>query len=133
MSQALPPHAALLGIALEDHADAPPVLVMPFGDDVLGRPGFLHGGAIAGLLELAAIAALRQALAADGGGRIEPVTHSVDFMRGGRDRPTRARGRIGRLGTRIANVDAVAWQDDESRPIAAARTTWLIVRPAVGS
>ncbi|WP_267397402.1 PaaI family thioesterase [Sphingomonas sp. GC_Shp_1] len=133
MSQALPPYATLLGIALEDHADAPPVLVMPFGDDVLGRPGFLHGGAIAGLLELAAIAALRQALAADGGGRIEPVTHSIDFMRGGRDRPTRARGRIGRLGTRIANVEAVAWQDDESRPIAAARTTWLIVRPAAGS
>jgi uncharacterized protein (TIGR00369 family) len=129
VSHALPPYAALLGIAVEEQADAAPVLVMPFGDDVLGRPGFLHGGAIAGLLELAAIAALRHALAADGGGRFEPVTHSVDFMRGGRDRPTRARGQVNRLGTRIANVEVFAWQDDPDRPIAAARTTWLIVRP----
>lgn len=133
MSEGLPPYAELLGITLEDQAGAAPVLVMPFGDDVLGRPGFLHGGAISGLLELAAIAALRHALAADGGGRIKPVNVTVDFMRGGRDRPTRARGRVSRLGTRIANVEAFAWQEDETRPIAAARMTCMIVRPSAES
>ena len=123
----LPPYAALLGLQIEPSEDAP-VLVMPFSDNVLGRPGFLHGGAISGLLEVAAIAALQQALAAEGGGRIKPVNVTVDFMRGGRDKPTRATGIVTRLGTRVANVEAVAWQDDRAKPIAAARMNYLLVR-----
>ena len=31
---------------------------MPFHEDVVGRPGYLHGGAIAGLLEFAAFTTL---------------------------------------------------------------------------
>ena len=46
----LPPYARLLDLRIIDGADGPQV-VMPFSNDVLGRPGFLHGGAIAGLLE----------------------------------------------------------------------------------
>ena len=124
----LPPYASVLGLALEPRDDAAPVLVMPFGDHVLGRPGFLHGGAISGLLEMAAIVALQHALAEEGGGRIKPVNVTIDFMRGGRDKPTRAEGIVTRLGTRVANVEAVAWQDDRARPIASARMNYLIVR-----
>ncbi|WP_203308287.1 MULTISPECIES: PaaI family thioesterase [Sphingomonas] len=124
----LPPYAQLLGVAVEERDDAPPLIVMPFGDDVLGRPGFLHGGAIAGLLEIAAIAALRHALAGDGGGRIKPIGVTIDFMRGGREKPTQAQGKVTRLGTRVANVDAVAWQDDPARPIARAQMNYLVVR-----
>ncbi len=123
----LPPYAQVLGVTVEPGDDAP-VLVMPFADDVLGRPGFLHGGAISGLLEMAAIAALHHALAAEGGGRIKPINVTVDFMRGGRDKPTRAAGRVTRLGGRVANVEATAWQDDREKPIAAARMNYLIVR-----
>ena len=123
----LPPYATLLGLQIEPGEDAP-VLVMPFSDNVLGRPGYLHGGASSGLLEVAAIAALQQALAAEGGGRIKPVNVTVDFMRGGRDKPTRATGIVTRLGTRVANVEAVAWQDDRAKPIAAARMNYLLVR-----
>lgn len=124
------PYAALLGIAREQDGDGAPVLVMPFGDAVLGRPAFLHGGAIAGLIELAAAAGLSHALTAagDGGARFEPITTTVDFMRGGRDKPTRATGVVTRLGERIANVEARAWQDDRERPIAAARLTYRIIR-----
>jgi uncharacterized protein (TIGR00369 family) len=124
----LPPYAELLGVTIETRDGAAPVLVMPFGDAVLGRPGFLHGGAISGLLEMAAIAALQHALAAEGGGRIKPVTVTVDFMRGGRDKPTRAAGVVTRLGTRVANVEATAWQDSRDAPIAAARMNYLLVR-----
>ena len=53
----LPPYAELLGVTLDHAEDGTPVIVMPFGDDVIGRPGFLQGGAISGLLEVAAIAA----------------------------------------------------------------------------
>ncbi|MFW2851916.1 PaaI family thioesterase [Sphingomonas sp. TX0543] len=124
----LPPYAALLEATLERAEDGSPVIVMPFHAGVVGRPGFLQGGAISGLLEVAAIAALRHALAGEGGGRIKPINATVDFMRGGRDRETRAAGRITRLGNRVANVDAFAWQDDRSRPIAAARMNYLIER-----
>ena len=128
MTRDLPPYAHLLGLTAERDADGMPVLVMPFGNQVLGRPGFLHGGAISGLMEMAAIVALYDALAEDGGGEIKPVNVTVDFMRGGRDKPTRSRGIVTRLGTRVANVEATAWQDDPAKPIAAARMNYLIVR-----
>ncbi len=124
----LPPYAELLGLSIEENGGSAPVLVMPFAPAVLGRPGFLHGGAISGLMEVAAIAALRRALALEGGGRIKPINVTVDFMRGGRDKPTRSQGFITRLGTRVANVDAIAWQDDHARPIARARMNYLIAR-----
>ena len=123
----LPPYADLLGLT-QDGDDAT-ILIMPFGNDVLGRPGFLHGGAIGGLLEMAAIVALKVALEEEGGGRIKPINVTVDFMRGGRDKPTRAQGTITRLGNRVANVEATAWQDDRTKPIAAARMNYLIARP----
>ena len=123
----LPPYAELLGLSVEPGADAP-VLVMPFSGDVVGRPGFLHGGAIGGLLEMAAVGALLQALDAEGGAKVKPVNVTVDYMRGGREKETRAKGTVTRLGNRVANVSAVAWQDEEDRPIAAARMNFLIVR-----
>lgn len=125
---ALPPYAELLGLSVEEDADGgAPVLVMPFDDKVVGRPNFLHGGAIGGLLEVAAIAAVRHALG-DEEARVKPINLTVDYMRGGRTKTTRAQGIVRRLGKRIANVDAIAWQDDKDVPFAAARQTFLIVR-----
>lgn len=123
----LPPYADLLGATLE-WEDGLPILLMPFSQDVLGRPGFVQGGAITGLLEVAAIAALRHQLVAEGGGRIKPINVTVDFMRGGRQRVTKAAGIVTRLGNRIANVEATAWQEDRAKPIASARMNYLIVR-----
>lgn len=123
----LPPYAQLLGLSVEPD-EAAPVYLMPFDHDVVGRPGFLHGGALAGLLEMAAIGALKQALGEEGEARIKPINVTVDYMRGGRDKLTRARGTVTRLGNRIANVEAIAWQDEADRPIAAARMNYLIVR-----
>jgi uncharacterized protein (TIGR00369 family) len=124
----MPPYAEFLGLSIDPDDPDGRRLVMPFGDDVLGRPGFLHGGAIGGLMEMAAIVALTHALEGEGGGRIKPINVTVDFMRGGRDKPTFAKGIVARLGTRVANVEATAWQDDPERPIAAARMNYLIVR-----
>lgn len=123
----LPPYADLLGIMCEA-GDGAPVLAMPFGADVIGRPGFVHGGALAGLLEMAAIVALKHALENESRGdtRIKPINVTVDFMRGGREKVTRAQGIVSRLGTRIANVEATAWQDDPDRPVAAARLNFLL-------
>ena len=101
----LPPYADLLGLTAATDADGLPILTMPFAQDVVGRPGFLHGGAIGGLMEMAAIVALRHALE-EAEARIKPVNLTVDFMRGGRALETHARGIIQRLGNRIANAKA---------------------------
>lgn len=119
------PYAALLRIETIV-SDGSVRLVMPFADDVLGRPGFLHGGAIAGLLEFAALAQLRAAVAP--GVRVEPATMSLDFLRGGTGRDTHAAAVVRRLGRRVANVEATAWQEDEGKPIAAARMNLLLIR-----
>jgi acyl-coenzyme A thioesterase PaaI-like protein len=49
-------------------------------------------------------------------------------MRGGRDKPTYGRATVTRLGKRVANVEALAWQDDPAKPISAARMNYLVVR-----
>ena len=124
---ALPPYARLLDLRAEQDADGQPLFVMPFGDDVMGRPGFLHGGAIAGLLEFAAFATLRQALG-EGTVEMKPINVTVDYMRGGHPRDTFAAATIERLGARIANVEAQAWQKDRKAPIAAAQMNFLLFR-----
>lgn len=123
----LPPYAELLRLRAETDDNGSPVFVMQFHDDVVGRPGYLHGGAIAGLLEFAAFLTLRQALG-DRAATMKPINVTVDYMRGGHPRDTFAAARIERLGGRIANVEAQAWQKDRSEPIAAAQMNFLLVR-----
>jgi uncharacterized protein (TIGR00369 family) len=124
----LPPYARLLGLRVDDSADECR-LVMPFDEDVVGRPGFLHGGAIAGLLEFAAFTALARAIG-DTAVAMKPITVTVDFLRGGGPHDTFASADIQRLGSRMANVEAFAWQSDRGTPIAAARLNFLLERPA---
>ena len=124
---ALPPYAHLLRLRAEADENGAPLFVMPFHDDVVGRPGFLHGGAIAGLLEFAAFVTLRQALG-DSAAEMKPINVTVDYMRGGQPLDTFAAATIERLGARIANVEAQAWQRDRKTPIAAAQMNFLLVR-----
>jgi uncharacterized protein (TIGR00369 family) len=126
---ALPPYAQLLKLRRETDADGAPMFVMPFHDDVVGRPGFLHGGAIAGLLEFAAFSALRHALG-ESQARMKPINVTVDYMRAGQPHDTFAAAKIERLGARIANVEVYAWQKDRETPIASAQMNFLLVRDA---
>jgi len=123
----LPPYAQLLQLKIEDK-DGAPLITMPFHDDVVGRPGYLHGGAIAGLLEIAAFTGLRRAIG-NPAVAMKPITVTIDYMRGGTRRETYAAAVIERLGSRIANVEAFAWQKDRSSPIASARLNFLLERP----
>ena len=127
----LPPYARLLGLRIADPSDGTNGecrLVMPFDDDVVGRPGYLHGGAIAGLLEFAAFTTLARAIGDPEVG-MKPITVTVDYLRGGGPHDTFASAQILRLGNRMANVEALAWQADRSAPIAAARLNFLLKRP----
>ena len=123
-----PPYAELLGLSTRRGEDGELLWVMPFRDPVIGRPGFLHGGAIAGLLEFAALGTLFEALGGHDGTTVKPINVTVDYMRGGVDHDTFASAVVTRLGTRVANVEAHAWQQDRTKPIAAAHMNLLVKR-----
>lgn len=120
MTPQFPPYAALLGLRTE-----PEGLVMPFAPGLIGAPGRLHGGALAGLLEIAALRAVMASLPE--GAQVKPVNVTVDYLREGQMRDTFARATILRQGRRIANVRAEAWQETPDRPITAARLNILIL------
>ena len=124
----LPPYAELLGLSTRRSGDGELLWVMPFREAVVGRPGFLHGGAIAGLLEFAALGTLYDALGEGDGVKVKPINVTVDFMRGGAEHETFAAATVTRLGNRVANVEAHAWQQDRARPIAAAHMNLLLKR-----
>ena len=122
----IPPYAKLLRLRFEER-DGSLQVRMPFHDDIVGRPGFLHGGALAGLLEFAAFTALSHALD-DDSVVMKPVTVTVDYMRPGGERETFATAVIERLGATIGNVEAFAWQEKREQPIASARLNFLLER-----
>ena len=126
MLDPLPPYAELLRLRTE-RRDGELLWIMPFHEAVVGRPGFLHGGAIAGLLEFAALGTLYEAVG-ESGGVNKPINITVEFMRGGVDHDTFAAATVARLGKRVANIEAHAWQGDRARPIAAAQMN-VLLRP----
>lgn len=122
------PFARTMGFGSERDEDGRLVLTMAYETNKMGRPGFLHGGAIAGMLEAIAYQTLAEALEDGDAARIKPVNVTVTYMRGGRDHLTRARATIQRLGRRIANIEAIAWQDDPDSPIAIAQMNLMLAR-----
>ena len=124
----LPPYARFLGISARRSESGELQFLMPFGDVVLGRPGYLHGGAIAGLLEFAAIGAIFEELGSSVGVVVKPINVTVNFMRGGTNHDTFAAATVTRLGSRVANVEAHAWQQERDKPIAAAQMNVMLRR-----
>lgn len=123
----LPPYADALGIGLDHDEDGNPVLFVDYSERIAGRPGYLHGGAMSGLMEMAAIAALRAELNRRGEAmKLKPVNVQVEFMRGGTEQRTFAMGKVTRAGRRVALVNAECWQDDPAKPIALAQMKVLL-------
>jgi uncharacterized protein (TIGR00369 family) len=125
----LPPYGELLGLSTSRGEAGELLWIMPFRQEVVGRPGFLHGGAIAGLLEFAALGTLYDALA-DEQVTARPINVTVQFMRDGVEHETYASATITKLGSRVANVEAHCWQDDRTRPIASAQMNVMLKRGA---
>lgn len=126
---ALPPYARALSMAIIGERDGRPLLSMPWGERVMGRPGFFHGGAITGLLEMAGLVLLRdQLLAQDADAKFKPINVTTSFMRGAVERDCFAVAQVERLGRNLANISAVAWQDSPDKPIASAQLAYRIRR-----
>lgn len=122
----LPPYAHSLGMEVERMENGTPVLMFDFSERIRGRPTFVHGGALGGLLEMASMAALGCVLRQSGAlPPLKPVNLTVEFLRGAGEQRTFAHARVIRTGRRLANLRAEAWQEDRGKPVAAA---WMNVR-----
>ena len=129
----LPPYARAMGMEIDHIEDGMPVIGMDFADRTQGRPGFLHGGVIGGLLEMAAHAALRAELVRRGSERrIKPINVNIEYLRGGVKERTYARGEVLRAGRRVANVRVEAWQGDREKLVASSWMNFLLAAPKGG-
>jgi uncharacterized protein (TIGR00369 family) len=119
------PYAQFLGVRVEADRDGA-LIVLPFREDLIGNRWLpaLHGGVVGAFLELVAVYTM---LAQSDLERVpKPINFSVDFLRSAGPADTRGRATIVKHGRRIANVRVVAWQADESRPVAAGTGNFLL-------
>ena len=122
------PYARFLGITVDQRGNEI-TTVMHFSQSLIGNPVLpaLHGGTIGAFLETTAIAQL--AFEINGNDLPKPIGLTIDYLRSGRPVDTYGRAVITKQGRRVATVHAEAWQDDRSRPIAAAHGHFLL-KPA---
>ena len=108
-------------------------LILPYKDENIGNPALpaLHGGAIGGLMEVAAIAQiiLENPSMMDITHLPKPIGVNVDYLRRGRPMDCFARAQIFKQGARVANLRVRAWQQDFDTPIATL-TGHFLLKPA---
>jgi uncharacterized protein (TIGR00369 family) len=111
------PYARFLGIRAELKGDEL-TLIMPFDQKLIGNPLLpaLHGGVVGALMEVTALTQL--AIASKSETFPKTVDINIDYLRSGRPIDTYARARVVKIGRRIANVQAEAWQRERGQPIA---------------
>jgi len=125
------PYTKMLGIGVTEEPaprgeSGAPVFVLRFSEDIIGnvRLPAIHGGVIGAFLETTALATL--IWASDSEYLPKTIDISIEYLRSGKPLDTFAQATITKHGRRVANVRVTAWQDDPSRPIAAAHGHFLI-------
>jgi uncharacterized protein (TIGR00369 family) len=110
------PYAGFLGVEAA-WVDGEVEVVLPYRAALIGNTSLpaLHGGVLGGFLELTALMTLATLSAS----RPATVDFTIEYLRSAGPRDTHATATIKRLGRRFANIDAVAWQDDPAKPVAA--------------
>lgn len=119
------PYAGLIGI--ECSRDGDDLLFrLPASPDNIGNPLLpaIHGGVIAGFMELSA--ALYLLIFSESATIPKIIDFSIDYLRAGLYRDTYARCQLWRQGRRVTNVAITAWQADPAEPIATARAHFKI-------
>ena len=125
------PYAKLIGVECSRLGDEL-LFKLPANKDNIGNPLLpaIHGGVIAGFMELAAALHLLVFTGSPGVPKI--IDFSLDYLRAGQFRDTYAKCQVCRQGRRVANVAITAWQSTEAEPIATARAHFKI-EEATGS
>lgn len=123
---------ALRSVAGLTHAPAGAGVIVRarYRDMLIGSPGRLHGGVTGALLEIAGMSEWiwRQG-EADGEfpeHLPKPISITVEYLRPALPEDIFAAARLARQGRRVVSVEARAWQQDASRPVAAALMSFLL-------
>ena len=119
------PYAGLIGIQCSRQGDDL-LFCLPASQDNIGNPLLpaIHGGVIAGFMELSA--ALYLLIFSESAAIPKIIDFSIDYLRAGHYRDTYARCQLWRQGRRVTNVAITAWQGDPDEPIATARAHFKI-------
>lgn len=119
------PYAQLLGMRAFYH-EGELVLHLPPSKSNIGNPTLpaLHGGAIAGFMEMSAAVHLLMTMESVRIPRV--VDFSIDYVRAGRLEDTYVSCSVVRQGNKLVNVAITAWQQDRQNPIATARAHFLV-------
>ena len=119
------PYANFIGMAVERFGDEL-VFRLPAKDDNLGNPVLpaIHGGVIAGFMEMSAIVQLMVFMQTSKVPKV--VDFSIDYLRAGYHKDTFAECKITRQGRRVANVNINCWQTNRKQLISTARAHFLI-------
>lgn len=126
------PYAAFLGLRICRGVDGNIAVEMPFKEALIGspRPPRIHGGTIGALLEFAGTIAVARAARDEAGQALgslpKPIGITIEYMRGGAPEDIMASADVLRLGRRIANVRATAWQERKDKPNATATMHFLM-------
>ena len=122
------PYAGLIGTQCSRQGDDL-LFCLPANRDNIGNPLLpaIHGGVIAGFMELSA--ALYLLIFTEIATIPKIIDFSIDYLRAGQFRDTWARCQVCRQGRRVANVAITAWQSTEAEPIATARAHFKIDEP----
>ncbi|MEX3772124.1 PaaI family thioesterase [Pseudomonas sp. MYb118] len=122
------PYAQLIGVECSRVGDDL-LFRLPANKDNIGNPLLpaIHGGVIAGFMELSA--ALHLLIFTGSPDVPKIIDFSLDYLRAGQFRDTWARCQVCRQGRRVANVAVTAWQSTEAEPIATARAHFKVDEP----
>lgn len=123
---ALIPYAAVVGFEVEETADGP-VTLLPPKESNIGNPLIpaVHGGVVGALLEHAGIMQILWECEIERFPKI--VNISLAYLRpciGTLE--TRARAVLVKQGRSVTNVRMEAWQQDSTKPVAAAHAHFLM-------
>jgi uncharacterized protein (TIGR00369 family) len=104
---------------------------MPFRPSLIGNDGLqaIHGGAVAGFMENAAL--LHLLLLLDESKVPKSIDFSIDYLRSANALDTWAECEVARQGRRVASVQVRCWQDEPGHPgrtreVARARAHFLL-------
>ena len=102
--------------------------VLPFQPKLIGSVPLqaLHGGVIGSFLELTAMSQVYLLSASHGMPR--PINLTIDYIRSARAESLYARAHVTKLGRRIANVRAEAWQSHRDKPVASLHAHFLVAQ-----
>jgi uncharacterized protein (TIGR00369 family) len=119
------PYAKFIGMEVARFGDEL-VFQLPAKDENIGNPTLpaIHGGVIAGFMEMSAIVQLMVFMQTTKVPKV--VDFSIDYLRAGYHRDSFAECKITRQGRRVANVNINCWQTNRKALIATARAHFLI-------